>query len=263
MSDSIGHPWIEFPTTHWSQIKQAAGDREEEACREGLGRLLTRYLPVLQLFVESRWGVDHQRAEDLTQSFVEKRILEQNFLRNAQRERGKFRTFLLASLSSFVKDEWKREHRQKRHPTGGYVSIDETDEHEEMPNASVETNAADLLWARTVIAHAVERMRAECVLKGRMDIWVVFERRLWRPCFRDEPVISWKELAGQICVGQTNPNPDQLHYLQTTAQRTFRRAIESVVAEYAKGAVAEEIHHLLELLLHAPASGINEPSQAE
>src|SRR5882672_9625234 len=117
MSRTVKHLWIEFPTTHWSQIQQAAGDREDEACREELGQLLARYLPVLQLFVESRWGVDHHRAEDLTQSFIEKRILEQDFLRNAQRGRGKFRTFLLASLSSFVKDEWKREHRQKRHPS--------------------------------------------------------------------------------------------------------------------------------------------------
>jgi len=112
----------------------------------------------------------------------------------------------------------------------------------------------DVLWARTVVAQAVERMRAECELKGRPDIWLVFERRLWRPCFRDEPVLPWTEVAQQLQPNEADHNSDSLNYLQTTAQRTFRRALESVVAEYAKGEVASEIRQLLELLLqpHPP-----------
>jgi RNA polymerase sigma-70 factor (ECF subfamily) len=202
------------------------------------------------LFVELKWRVDRHRAEDLTQSFVEKRILEQNFLRNAQRERGKFRTFLLTSLSSFVKDEWKQEHRQKRHPSAGYVPIEEVAEHEAMLTGPAETGAADILWARTVIAEAVERMRVECDLKGQADIWLVFEGRLWCPCFRDEPEVAWNELARQLQPNETTPNPEKLRALQTTAQRAFRRAVQSVVAEYAKGEVADEIRCLLEVLLN-------------
>jgi RNA polymerase sigma-70 factor (ECF subfamily) len=50
--------------------------------------------------VRSR-GLDQESAKDLTQGFFA-RLLERNYLAQVQREKGRFRSFLLASLKHFL-----------------------------------------------------------------------------------------------------------------------------------------------------------------
>jgi RNA polymerase sigma-70 factor (ECF subfamily) len=50
--------------------------------------------------VRSR-GLDQESAKDLTQGFFA-RLLERNYLAQVQRENGRFRSFLLASLKHFL-----------------------------------------------------------------------------------------------------------------------------------------------------------------
>ena len=60
-----------------------------------------------------RRGYEIHDAHDLVQAFFE-RAIEKNYVGSADRERGRFRTFLLASLEHFLAKEWKRGHRLKR-----------------------------------------------------------------------------------------------------------------------------------------------------
>ncbi len=80
------------------------------------------YWPPLYRYVR-RLGRTAQDAEDLTQGFFA-RLLEKDGLRLADRNRGRFRAFLLGSLKHYMANEWRRDHRLKRGGFATHLSID-------------------------------------------------------------------------------------------------------------------------------------------
>src|SRR5271170_1485684 len=100
-----------FDTTRWTLVLQAARSDTLHA-RAALEDLCLAYWFPLYVYVRRR-GYSPHDAEDLTQGFFA-RILKLNSLAQVDRERGKFRAFLLASMNHFIADEWDRASAQKR-----------------------------------------------------------------------------------------------------------------------------------------------------
>src|SRR5579864_9067442 len=106
-----------FPTTSWSLVIAAA--KPTTSSRAALASLCKMYWPPIYAFVR-RAGYDRDQAQDLTQAFFTA-LLEKNYLGDADRERGRFRTFLLAAVKHFLSNQWDRAHAQKR--GGGHIAI--------------------------------------------------------------------------------------------------------------------------------------------
>src|SRR5437016_6298479 len=100
-----------FATTHWSVVL-AACEKESPAAAAALETLCRTYWYPLYAYVR-RKGYDAPDAQDLTQEFFA-RLLAKNYLSVADRNRGKFRSFLLGSLEHFLAREWTKTHAQKR-----------------------------------------------------------------------------------------------------------------------------------------------------
>ena len=100
-----------FKTTHWSVVL-AVGGGSGAAAQRALEELCRIYWFPLYAFVR-RQGKSPEDAEDLTQEFFA-RFLASGYFLLADRERGRFRTFLLTSLKRFQTEEWRRDNRQKR-----------------------------------------------------------------------------------------------------------------------------------------------------
>jgi DNA-directed RNA polymerase specialized sigma24 family protein len=100
-----------FATTHWS-IVMAAGEAKSAQSQEALEKLCHAYWYPLYAYVR-RKGYDVHDAQDLTQEFFA-RLLARNYLSVADRNKGKFRSFLLGSLEHFLAREWTKAHAQKR-----------------------------------------------------------------------------------------------------------------------------------------------------
>jgi len=109
-----------FATTRWTLVCDAVKEGEPGAA-EALGALLETYWRPLYHYVR-RMGRTAQDAEDLVQGFL-LHFLRLKGLRLADRERGRFRSFLLGSLKNFVANEWQREHRLKRGGFAAHLSI--------------------------------------------------------------------------------------------------------------------------------------------
>jgi DNA-directed RNA polymerase specialized sigma24 family protein len=112
---------LRFETTNWSLILQANAD-SSAAAREGLARLFALYWPPVYAFVR-RKGHGAEDAEDLTQAYFA-RFFEKDYLGDFRPEAGRFRTFLLASVSHFLANEWDRGRAQKRGGGQSLVSLD-------------------------------------------------------------------------------------------------------------------------------------------
>jgi DNA-directed RNA polymerase specialized sigma24 family protein len=109
-----------FASTQWS-LALAAGRRSTPEAEQALAKLCGAYWPPIYAYLRRR-GYLAPEAEDLTQSFFV-RLLEKNRLRDASPERGKFRSFLLASLKHFLANEWDRAKARKR---GGGAGMERT-----------------------------------------------------------------------------------------------------------------------------------------
>src|SRR4030095_14616771 len=99
-----------FATTRWSIVLSAG--RDTTGAHAALTKLCETYWYPLSAFVR-RQGHSAHDAQDLTQEFFA-RLLAKGWLGDVKRERGRFRSFLLASMKHFLANEWDRAHRQKR-----------------------------------------------------------------------------------------------------------------------------------------------------
>lgn len=157
-----------FETTRWSMILAARDGRSPES-RQALEQLCQIYwFPVYSYIC--RRGNRTEQAQDLTQEFFV-RLLEKQFLRKVERERGRFRSFLLASVSNFLADEWDKRQALKRGGGDQRLALDFAASEALMAEAAAHQltpeKLFDLHWAKTILARALGRLEAEYIEEGK------------------------------------------------------------------------------------------------
>src|SRR2546427_4698995 len=145
----------EFHTTHWSVVL-AARDTASPEADAALAELCRTYWYPLYAYVRRKGHSPHD-AQDLTQGFFA-RLLEKNYLGTVAREKGKFRSFLLAALNHFLANERDRATAAKRGGGKPLISLDdETAENlyrlEPASNLSPEI-IFEKRWATTLLEQA-------------------------------------------------------------------------------------------------------------
>ncbi len=159
-----------FLSTQWSLVLQAAHGDSPQATA-ALEKLCRTYWYPLYACVR-RKGINAEDAQDITQEFFA-RLLRLNSLRDVGREKGKFRTFLLASLNHFLSDYWDKARAAKRGGGRPVLSLDdENAEQRYATELAVELNPEKLFdrrWALTVLNNALTRLEAEFSAAGKAD----------------------------------------------------------------------------------------------
>ncbi len=112
-----------FSTTHWSVVLGVRRENLTEAA-DALERLCQTYRYPVYVFIRRRGSGQHD-AEDLTQGFFAQ-LLEKETLKKVDRQKGKFRAFILAALTNFLNNEWDKRQALKRGGKIQMVSLDET-----------------------------------------------------------------------------------------------------------------------------------------
>ena len=149
-------PNHEFDTTSWSLIR-AVGDVQ------AFDTFVRIYWKPLYFFVRQH-GQDNESAKDIVQDFLTS-VLERGTLSKADPSRGRFRTFLLASLTNYMKDRAKAAARQKRGGDQTILSLDfASGEREYSLEVASGENPETVLhrtWARTLWKQALSDLKAE------------------------------------------------------------------------------------------------------
>jgi RNA polymerase sigma-70 factor (ECF subfamily) len=145
-----------------------AGRRDTTRARAALESLCQTYWPPLYAYVRRR-GNSPEDAQDLTQAFFA-RLLERNAVASVAPEKGRFRSFLLASLNHFLSDEWDKARAQKR-GGGQVVPIDLQSAETQMGVIPVEhftpEKAFEHRWAITLLEQVYQRLGEEYHLQGK------------------------------------------------------------------------------------------------
>ena len=109
-------------------------------------------------------------AEDLTQAFFE-RVIEKHYFESADKERGRFRSFLLSAFQHFVSNEWKKERAQKRGGRRQIVSMDGIGELGTTTSSSSDQLTPEQLyerqWIRALLSHVMQRLKQEYGSTGK------------------------------------------------------------------------------------------------
>ena len=173
LAGAFGYPAGAFATTHWSVVVRA-GDSHSPEADSAMERLCRTYWYPLYVFVR-RKGNGHEDACDLTQAFFE-RFLEKRFLRTVEARLGRFRTFLLTSMTHFLANEWDKTQAQRRGGGARIHSLDDPTADERYHLEPVEHTTPETLferrWAHTVLGVVLDRLAMESeekrfeVLKG-------------------------------------------------------------------------------------------------
>lgn len=157
-----------FVTTQWSLVLNAQQPDAPESTT-ALEVLCRTYYPPLYAYVRRR-GHAPADAQDLTQEFFTQ-LLRRQGLTTVRKDKGRFRSFLLASMNHFLANEWDRARAEKRGGKVNFISVDEDSlesrfVREDVPDMGAE-RAFDRRWAVTLLHEAMTRLHAETSAAGK------------------------------------------------------------------------------------------------
>jgi RNA polymerase sigma factor (sigma-70 family) len=171
-----------FTTTHWSVVLEAQG--ESPAAQAALEKLCRTYWRPIYSFVR-RQGAGTEDAEDLTQGFFAL-LLERKDLNTVRKEKGRLRSYLLASVKNFLADESRHAMAVKRGKGQRLIPLDEMRERERIDVERSDRLTADQIyerrWAFTVLEQVVARLRDEYRTAGNVRFFEELKKILM-----DEP----------------------------------------------------------------------------
>jgi DNA-directed RNA polymerase specialized sigma24 family protein len=231
-----------FVTTHWSVV-QAAGDDGVPGTERALEKLCSAYWYPLYAHIR-RHGHGAEEAEDLTQEFFAW-LLESRHLRVADRERGKFRSFLLIRLKHFLSDERKKARAQKRGGGHALIPLDAEAAEDRFQLEPATDQSPDKLfdtgWALTILERTVQRLRSEYEKAGRSELFDHI--RTFQ--LADEPDASYAEISDALGLS-ISAIKSAIFRLRQRHADLLREEIAQTVA--APSEIDEEIRYLVSIL---------------
>ena len=227
-----------FATTHWSVVL-AAGHVQSAPSKAALEQLCRTYWQPLYLYVR-RQGFDQPDAQDLTQEFFA-RLLASEGLSGVGREKGRFRTFLLASLRHFLANEWKRDRALKRGGGVTFLSLDdlgsESAQHPAPATDVTPEKLYDRRWAQALLDQVLARLGGEYASAGKAAL---FDRL--RVFLADaKGTVSYADAAHQLNLSE-GAAKQAVRRLRHRYRDVLRGEIAQTVNTPAE--VEEEIQHL-------------------
>ncbi len=188
-------PSSDFNTTHWSLVLQAGAGASDEA-RAALEKLCRAYWQPLFEYVR-RQGHSVEDAQDLTQDFFA-RLLKKDYFRLADRNRGRFRTFLLSSLKNFLINEWNKSNSGKRGDGLKTLLLSDDLIEKHSIDGSVTAQPSDTLfdrgWAAILMDRSMASLRAQFDQPGKRDLFERLKVFVWG----DKSTLSCAAMAEQL-----------------------------------------------------------------
>jgi RNA polymerase sigma factor (sigma-70 family) len=225
-----------FCTTLWTTVLTARST-DKDAAGQALERLCQIYWRPVHAFIR-RGGARPHDAEDLTQEFFAT-LLQKDILKRVEREKGKFRTFLLAALTNFLHNDWDKQRRLKRGGNYQIISLADAEAgYSERPSDDLTPERLfDRRWAFDLIEHVRRRLLEEYAEAGKPG---VFQKL--------EPHLTQELTAQTRCqlAAVLNMNEGTVKIALHRLRRRFGEALRGEIAQTVatREEIDQEIRHL-------------------
>lgn len=235
-----------FRTTAWSVVlgaQNAEGGRDsKEQC---LAFLCRNYWKPVYYYIRRR-GLNHDDAIDMTQEYFAT-FLEKDFVAVADRERGRFRTFVLVTANRFLSKQLARKARKEFAISLNFIAEKAGEGREStLPELATGETAEDDFnrrWALSILESAMEKMRDACA-EGRKKMYYLAFRRYIESSTDTAPP-SYREIGDELGVTEIDVT-NFLHRGRNIYHKLLRGEIRELVSSDAE--VDVEIEALKEYL---------------
>jgi RNA polymerase sigma-70 factor (ECF subfamily) len=217
-----------------------------------LEQLCRTYWYPLYAYVR-RHGHTTEDAQDLTQEFFS-RLLERKYLKLADRNRGRFRTFLLTSLKHFLINEWTKANREKRGGGQKVISLDEELAESRFAAEPAVEKPSDALfdrgWAGVLLDRAMAAMRAEFDQSGKRELFERLKPFVWG----DKNTMSYAAMAAELAVTEGSVKV-AVHRLRHRFGELLRAEVTQTVTTPVEA--EEELRYLISVIRDGLANSGN------
>jgi RNA polymerase sigma-70 factor (ECF subfamily) len=222
-------------------LNAARGSASSQAA-DALAELCRVYWYPLYAYLR-RGGSSPHDAEDLTQGFFA-HLLARRFLDHVDREKGKFRSFLLASLKNYLADQRDRDHAQKRGGGATPVALDSLAAESRYRLEPADNLTPDRLyekqWALSLLTQVLARLQAEMDGEGKNELFEALKGVLTGD--RSDAYAAVAEKLGTT----EGAIKTAAHRLRRRYREILREEISHTVA--TPGEIEDEIRYLLSCL---------------
>ena len=235
-----------FQSTRWTLVLAAAGqDATPSQSHEALSELCRIYWRPVYLFVR-RQGHSPADAQDLTQGFFADLIATRSYAR-ADREKGRFRSFLLGALKHFVADERAKEQSLKRGGGKHFEPLNESALREAEAQVATTTQASpDALyergWAAALLRQTFNRLAEECGMTGKTALYDSLKPYV---AIDREEMVPYAELSARLRRPAATLRSD-LTRLRARYRAILREEVGGTVATPAD--VDDELRYLCQVI---------------
>ncbi len=228
-NDPAAHPrgTAQFATTRWS-IVLSAGRGSTPDSQRALTSLCETYWYPLYTYARRRVADVHE-AQDLTQAFFAT-LLEKEYVAAADRQRGRFRAFLITAFRHFLSKEWAKAKTQKRGGGRSAIRLDFDGADSRLiiePAAGLSAEQwYDRQWAVTLLDEILRRLEEECEQAGHAQRYSLLKPFI----VGGQPVETYAEVAAQLGITQ-----GAAKMAATRLRRRYRSLLREEIAATVNG----------------------------
>jgi RNA polymerase sigma factor (sigma-70 family) len=242
-TDGVGA--AQFGQTQWGVVLAAAGKKDLASAEQSLEKLCRVYWLPLYTYVR-RQGESPHDAQDLTQEFFT-RLLEKDFLDSVDQTKGRFRSFLLASLNHFLSNQRDRARAQKRGGGQTPLSLDFSDAETSIgfqpADEQTPEKAFDKRWALTLLDQTLGRLRREYSARGKETLFEQLKTTLTE----GRGGVAYADLSARLGISEAAVKMAVLR-LRQRYREVLRLEISETVAEESE--VEAELRDVFRALGH-------------
>lgn len=212
----------EFARTPWTEIgrlRSTSISSKQDLTEE----LLRKYWKPVYCYLRHK-GYRNEQAKDLTQSFFQEVVLGRELIKQADRAKGRFRTFLLFALERYLKSAHRKRTAKKRVPESNLIPLEQVEPFD-LPVSATDLRNDDYFnytWVTSLLDQMLDEVETECCTDGMALHWQVFTERVLRPIMEEtEP-----PTLARICQRHDISDPAKISNMITTVKRRFQAVLK-------------------------------------
>ena len=229
----------DFATTRWS-IVRAVRHNSSQTSRVALAELCKQYWSPVYAFIRRR-GKSTTDAEDLTQAFFV-HLLDTEFVQTADRDRGRFRSYLLKSVTHFLSQNHRTNRAKKRGGDVDILPLDFSNGEAAYCLEPADSGTAEQLferrWALTLLANVTEALQNEYTEKNHGLLFECLEPQINQEASR----VPYAQLAQRLEMTE-----DAIKQATRRLKIRFRELLRTEIAHTVESAemVDDELRQLM------------------
>lgn len=228
-------------TTQWTVVRGAVASSIDQRQR-ALETLCGRYWMPLYAFLRKTGHSDHD-SQDLVQGFFEQ-LLSKESLKSVDSQKGRFRSFMLASIKHYAANQRVHANAQKRGGRAHHLSVDFAAAEQWYCIEPTDCMTAEMLferrWALSLLDNVMAQLRERFVGQGKEELFELLKPHL---------VCDLERLPYPLIAEQLSCSVESLKSTMHRLKGWYRELLKAEIAQTVSAEdVADELRRLSEVL---------------